>query len=269
VPLTTGGKLRIVVSADLGGLGAKDGAPVNFNWTMSGIAPRLLPWLVILGLLVLKSNRCAAAWLIWLPLGAVMALTFLPPPMPSGANFFLDAIAAMAFGLAAVWLLSNHLRQSHRLLSFFCVLLAMSAFSALGFVFRQGLNDMGIETLQIAVVTGVGVLASALALSVSGWICRNGFRPLGIYLWLFVSLSVAWLLIAAPFFIFAVMASGGRIPWSEFFLPILGLAAGNFALLLPFLILSSASPFHRERLKALLNVKSEAPPTLLDAAVKT
>ncbi len=51
------------------------------------------------------------------------------------------------------------------------------------------------------------------------------------------------------------------------------MATGNFATLLPFLILSSASPFFRERLKALLHVKPETPPPLNppspDAAVKT
>jgi hypothetical protein len=36
----------------------------------------------------------------------------------------------------------------------------------------------------------------------------------------------------------------------------------NYAMLLPFLILSSASSFYRERLKALLHVKPEVPPTL-------
>ena len=68
------------------------------------------------------------------------------------------------------------------------------------------------------------------------------------------------------------MASGGRIAWSEFFVPVLAVAAVNFATLLPFLILSSASPFFRERLKALLHVKPEAPPAIAplpDASVKT
>jgi hypothetical protein len=44
-------------------------------------------------------------------------------------------------------------------------------------------------------------------------------------------------------------------------------ATANFATLLPFLILSSASPFFRERLKALLNVKLETPPILSDAGL--
>ncbi len=94
------------------------------------------------------------------------------------------------------------------------------------------------------------------------WICRERYRPAGLYLWLLVLLAALWLLIAAPFFIIAEISDGGRIPWSEFFIPVLAVAAGNFALLLPFLILSSASPFYRERLKALLNVKPEAPPPL-------
>lgn len=58
------------------------------------------------------------------------------------------------------------------------------------------------------------------------------------------------------------MASGGRIAWSEFFVPILVVATVNYATLLPFLILSSASPFFRERLKALLNVNPVVPPVL-------
>ena len=66
------------------------------------LAPLLLPWLAMLGLLALKPNRCAAAWWIWLPLGCVIAFTLaLLPVLPSGANFFLDVIAALAVGLAA------------------------------------------------------------------------------------------------------------------------------------------------------------------------
>jgi hypothetical protein len=65
-----------------------------------------------------------------------------------------------------------------------------------------------------------------------------------------------------PFFAIAVMASSGGIPWSEFFIPVLAVATANYATLLPFLILSSANPFFRERLKALLHVKPEAPPVI-------
>jgi hypothetical protein len=263
VPLTAAGKLTIVASSDLGGLGSKDGSPVAYEWVLPGVAPLLLPWLAILGLLTLKPNRCASAWLIWLPLGCVSVLTLAPPTfLPSGTDFFLDAIAALAIGLAAVWLMSNYLKQSHRLLTFLCVLFALAGFSALAAVAKQGLNLLSVESLQIGVVLGVGVLASALALSLTGLICRRRFRPLGIYAWLFLLLAGIWLLLAAPFFVIALVASSGVIPWSEFFIPVFAVATGNFAILLPYLILSSASPFFRERLKALLNVKPVAPPVI-------
>lgn len=263
MPLTAAGQLTIVASSDLGGLGSKDGSPVAYDWVLPGVAPLLLPWLVILGLLTLKPNRCASAWLIWLPLGCVFILTLAPPTfLPSGTDFFLDAIAALAIGLAAVWLLSNYLKQQHRVLTFLCLLFALAGFSMLAAVAKQGLNLLSVESLQIGVVLGVGVLASAVALSLTGLICRKGYRPLGLYVWLFLLLAGIWLLLAAPFFVIALVASSGGIPWNEFFIPVFAVAAGNFAILLPYLILSSASPFFRERLKAVLNVKPIAPPVI-------
>jgi hypothetical protein len=273
VPLTAVGKLNIVASSDLGALGSREGLPVTYNWALPSVAPLLLPWLVILGLLTLKPNRCAGAWLIWLPLGCVFVLTLAPPPiLPSGTNFFLDVIASLAVGLAAVWLLTNYLRQQHRLLMFLSVLLALAGFSVMAGVSRQGLSLLTTESLQVGIVLAVGVLASSVAFSLCGLICRGCYRPLGLYLWLFASLAVVWLVIAAPFFLFALIASDGRIAWSEFFAPVLAVAMVNFATLLPFLILSSASPFFRERLKALLHVKPEAPPVIAplpDASLKT
>jgi hypothetical protein len=66
------------------------------------------------------------------------------------------------------------------------------------------------------------------------------------------------------------------LPFSMDFGPLLAIglfmAMFTFAMLLPFLILSSASPFYRERLKALLHVKSEAPPVMApvpEASLKT
>jgi hypothetical protein len=266
VPFTAAGKLSIVASSDLGALGSKAGSPTVYNWVLPGVAPLLLPWLVILGLLALKPNRCAAAWLIWLPLGCVFALTLSPPAIfPPGTNFFLDVIAALAIGLAAVWLLSNYLRRQHRFATFLCVLLALAGFSVLAAVAKQGLNLLEIEPLQVGIVLAVGVLASAVALSLAGLICRRRYRPLGLYLWLLVLLVGVWLVIVMPFFLIALFSSGGNLPWSEFFFPVLAVAMVNFATLLPFLILSSASPFFRERLKALLNVKLETPPILSDA----
>lgn len=269
-------------------MGARDGPAVEYNWVAGmpgvsgfrseaddgsaaendGFPPGVLPWLVIFGLLALKPNRRPAAWLIWLPLGCVMALTLLPPMMSGETNFFLDVIAALAFGLAAVWLLSNYLRRPHRWLTFLFVLMTLAGFSALTVVSRQGLNLLEAGTQPTGIVLGVGVLASAIALSFGELTCRERFRPAGLCLWLLLLLAFVWLLIAAPFFIIAEISNGGRISLGDFFTPVLAVAAGNFALLLPFLILSSANPFYRERLKALLHIQPAAPPPLSAPVVK-
>ena len=263
MPLTAGGKLSIVASSDLGALGSKAGSPIAYNWVLPGVAPLLLPWLAILGLLTLKPNRCASAWLIWLPLGCVFGLAVAPPlDLPSGTSFLLDVITSLAVGLAAVWLLSTYLKQSHRLVAFLWVFLAFAGFGGLAAVAKQGLNLLVVESLQIGILLAIAVLASSVALSLAGLIGRRRYQPIGLYLWLLVLLVAIWLMIALPFFLIAVMASGGRTPWSEFINPVLAVALVNFATLLPFLILSSASPFFRDRLKALLLVQSEPPPVV-------
>ncbi len=259
MPLTVGGQLSIVASHDLGALGAKDGMPVIYNW-VPGIAPMMLPWLAILGLLALKPNRHAAVWLIWLPIGCLIAINqAVAPCLPDGAESLCDAIADLAAGLGAVWLLSDYLRRGHRILTFLCVLLAMAGFSALAFVSQQSLN-MTSETISVAIALAVGVATTTAALSLCGLICRGRYRPIGLYVWLLLVLAVTWLVIFGTFYLLITLAQRGAVEAGEVFLPILALAAGNFAVLLPFLILSSASPLYRERLKALLHVKPEPPP---------
>ena len=275
MPLSAGGKLSIVASSDLGGLGSKDGSPVIYNWVPPSVAPTLLPWLAILGLLALKPNRRAAAWLIWLPLGAVMACAqALQEILPSGFDFLLDAVAALAVGLAAVWLLSNILRRQNRFVTFLCVLPVLAGFSGLALVSKLAWSSIE-ETILPAMALALGVLASAVALILCGLVCRGRYRPLGLYAWLPLWLAVAWLVIVAPIFLLATMYSGGSIAWGEFFVVVAEVAVAatvHFAMLLPFLILSSASPFYRERLKALLHVKAPAPPVIAplpEASLKT
>jgi hypothetical protein len=239
---------------------------------LPSIAPLLVPWLAILGLLALKPNRCAAVWLIWLPLGCLIGLTLaLPPLLPSEIEFFLDVISALAAGLGALWLLSNYLRRQHRFVTFLCVLFALAGFSSLAFASQQSLN-LSSDTFRDGIVLLVAVLVSAAALSLAGLSCRSRYRPAGLYVWLLLLLAVIWLAVMAPFFVIAMLGSNGAIRWREFFIPVLAVAAVNFAALLPFLLLSSASPFFRERLKALLHVKIEAPPVIApvpEATLKT
>jgi hypothetical protein len=256
-----------VASADLGSLGVRTGAPLPFHWEMPNPAPQILPWLVILGLLALKPNRSGPAWLIWPALVGGLLITLVPLGMPSSVEFLLQAAEAMVFGLAAVWLLAPYLRCRHRAVTALCVLFALEVFGLLTIAVRESANLSNAGSvfdviLQQVMVMGMGGLATAIALWFTGWLCRRGTRAVPVYVCLLVSLQVIWLGATLPFFVVALVSSGGTVAWSEFFVPIGAVAGVNFALLLPFLILSSASAFYRERLNRLLHVVPPAPPTL-------
>ena len=254
--------------SDLGGLGAKEGAPVSYRWIPPSLIPSFLPWLAVLLLFLAKSNRCGSAWWIWLPLGCVTAMELMSQSalafLPSGtADIFLEMAGSLAFGVAAVWLLAPQLARNHRFITFLCLAPTLAGFSLFTFLMKQDWSGDDISlALASLVPLAISVLVISIALTLAGLTCRGRHRPLGFYLWLLASLFGVWLVIAAPFFGFAMIASGGRVPWSEFFIVILIVTTVSFGTLLPFLILSSASPFFRERLKTLLHVKPEVPPIL-------
>jgi len=257
-----------VAYADLGGLGSKQGAPAVYDWAAANPMPQLLPWLAILGLLMLKPNRCASAWWILAPLGCVAGLASAPQPvlalLPSSQfEMFLELIGALGFGLAAAWLLSSYLAWKHRLLAFLGFLLALGGFSMLAFVGRQGWEGLGLETLQVGIFLGVSVLVISVAVSLAGLICRRRYGWLRLSLWLVAALVVVWLLVIGPFFVITLISSPGNVPVLVGFAAV-GVATGlTFGTLLPFLVLSFANGFYRERLKALLHLGETASPPVL------
>jgi hypothetical protein len=262
VPLTAVGKLSIVASADIGGLGSKAGSPVEYTWVVPSIAPQLLPWLLILGLLALKPNRCASAWWIWALPALAAIFQSMPSVVPQGADFFMDVIVALVFGLSAVWLTADYLRRSHRLLTWLCVLAALAGFCAVAYVTKQGWQLTDDQSWQVGIVLLIAVAVSSVALSLTGWLCRRGFRGVLCGFWLLLTVVTLWFLIVLPFFLFAMASSRGEIPWSAFLVPVLVVGAVNYAVLLPFLILSGTNAFYRERLKLLLNIQPSVPPPL-------
>jgi hypothetical protein len=258
------GNLRVVASSDLGPLGSRDGPGVAYNWVSDGLSSQVLPWLALLGLLALKPNRQGSAWWIWLPLGAIVVATQVPWPMlPSGGDFFLDIVTALAAGLAAVWLLSDSLRQQRRFLTFLSVFLVLAVFSWLAFAARQGWYLLNAQAVQAGLALAMGVMVTAIVLALAGLVCRGGYSPLWLYLWSYLLLAAVWLVIIAPFGLIAMMTSNGGIGWFDFLTPVVVAATLNYAVLLPFLLLSSASPFFRERFKVLLHVRIEAPPLIV------
>ena len=231
--------------------------------------PQFLPWLAILGLLMLKPNRCASAWWVLIPLGIAASVACVPQSvrnlLPSSQfEMFLEWISALGFGLAAVWLLSSYLGWKHRMLTFLGILVAQAVFSALAYVVRQGWEGLGADTMALGVVLTVSALAIAVAVSVTGLMCRGRYGWMRVSLWLMAALLVAWLVVIGPFCVIAMVASGGGVPVLQFLISV-PLAAGIiFAVLLPYLVLSFINWFYRERLKALLHLGGAAgtPPVI-------
>jgi hypothetical protein len=248
--------------ADLGGLGPKQGPAVAYDWVTPSLLPQVLPWLAILALLMLKPNRCASAWWILVPLGCAVGVAGAEPLirglMPSSQlEIFLELIGALGFGLAAVWLLSSYLGWKHRVLAFFGFLLALEGFSVLAAVVRQGWEDVGLEALQVDVFLAVSVLVISVAMSLAGLACRGRYGWLRLSWWLMAALLVVWLLLAGPFFVI------GHIPLMVFF-AIIGIVSGiTLGVLLPFLVLSFANGFYRERLKGLLHLGGAVAPPVI------
>jgi hypothetical protein len=77
-----------------------------------------------------------------------------------------------------------------------------------------------------------------------------------------MSLLAAWIAVSALLYLLCPIGLLGSVGYGPFLGIGLFMMAVTFATLLPFLILSAASRFFRERLKALLHVKPEAAPAL-------
>jgi len=236
-----------------------------YNWTRPNPLPVLLPWLAILGLLLLKPNRCAQAWWIWVPVGCVAgvgALSALEVEfMPSAVlQMFGGILAAAGFGLAAVWLIAGYLGWKHRAVAWVGMVVALGGFSLLAALIRQGLEGIGPDMLPGLITLAVGAVVIPLAVTLAGLFCRGRYSPLRICLWVAAVLVGIWLLVIGPFFITAMIFNPGDVPLLALVGVVLSAAGGSFAVLLPFLILSFTNAFYRERLKDLLHLGREAAP---------
>jgi hypothetical protein len=273
--------LKVAAYSELGGLGTKQGPPVGFGWTMPNILPLLLPWLAVLALLALPSNRNPQAWWIWAPLIGMALLgagleTANEALNDGGLNFSIQAACAAAFGLAAIWLLGSALVRRCRALAIAFMALAFAAVSLLAFVVSpvweqlSGLNQFepGVF-LYLLLFWVVGGLVFAGALNLTGWMCRSQFTPLRVALRLPLWLCAMWIVAAGLLGCVAKFSSGGSSEWGTLLMGALVLTLVSFVMILPFLLLSFASSFYGDRLKCLLRLPATdaAPPAAIPAPI--
>jgi hypothetical protein len=258
------GELKIVAAADLGGLGANEGPPVFLMWSgmrshfSAAFSPRVVPWLAILGLLLLKPNRCRQAWWVWLPLlllaGLVLGVANCPwPPDEESRETVQSILMALGFGWAGMLLVAPLAPWPRKLGRFGCLLLGLGLFALLGLAFAghwgQGMFSE-ITAVACAVMLQFLVFALAAALSLAGWSVRRRFTNPGFLGWVLLWLIVVWLTLTIPCVAFSALGRGEALAGV---LSIAGLASlGSFVVTLPFLALSAANPLYRERLRQLV-----------------
>jgi hypothetical protein len=245
---------------------------VVYNWTRPNPLPVVLPWMAVLLLLLLRANRCAQAWWIWVPLGCVAGVVALLQsevgPIPSEVGDFLGgAIGAAGFGLAAVWLVAGYLAWKHRVVAWVGMLLALGGVGLLTFGISQGMEGIGLDMVQGAVVLAASALVMSVAITLAGLACRGRYSPIRLCLWLMAALLLVWVLLVSPFYAVAVVFNSGNVPLLVIGTVVLSLAGSSFCLLLPFLILSFSNSFYRERLKDLLHLGHQAPPPVLEPSM--
>jgi hypothetical protein len=243
----------------------------------------LLPWLVILALLALKPNRGWSAWWIWLPLaglaagrhGLELALqgsnTGLPAEM---FGIFLDMFLALAFGLAALWLLASYLGRHHRLRTFLSTLFVLVVFIIFSFSATAGWSvgmepimslldprhsaataSVGEAALPFFVLSLLLAFVVAAAMALCGLACRWRRRPWWLCLWLFLFLPAAWIAVSELLHFLCRWASPGSADFALF--RVLGpvIVMVTYANLLPFLVLSRVNALFRERFKRLFHMR--------------
>ncbi|MCU0982894.1 MAG: hypothetical protein MUF25_27345 [Pirellulaceae bacterium] len=251
-------------------MGTRESSPAVIEWRWYYHIPSLGLWGVLVALLVLvKPNRRAQAWLIWLPVLAVSLgwsmlarLMFLSAETAEPFGGFLTALAA---SWAAVWLLAPWLARRRMLAG---LALAMVAMLAVGGVYYTSVCDFGSfggpEFLSVLHVAGAVTLLVATVLG--AYRCRNAYRPRRFLAWLLLWMMVVPM-VSIPLVALVVMASG--LFWSDGLMDFLGavamtllvsiiasgvLGVALYLLNLPFLFLAVRNPFYRMRFYEVLGL---------------
>jgi hypothetical protein len=163
--------------------------------------------------------------------------------------------SAVPFGLAAVWLLSPFLTRRGRFVTFLGVLATMELFSLFACTVAQP-RDRDSSLGYVLIGGAVLVLLLSLAINLAGWSCRSRSEWRRLSLWMILWMMAGWLVV------FVVMSRIERPgPLLEMATAFAIFCAVSFGVLLPFLLLSFANAFYRERLKELLRLADAAPPS--------
>jgi hypothetical protein len=273
--LHVAGDLKVVGVQNLGGLGDKEGPPVTYTYTMPNILPELVPWIAILLLLLVKSNRLSQAWLIWLPLLCVGGMRyalqryadFLPSELPDS---LCQVVTASAFGVAALCLMAPQTKREHGFFTLLAVLFCLEMASLIFFLVSNDWDSDFGETFVFTIFLLIMNAVIVLSMFVSSIACRKKFAAFRVLFWSIGSILVFCILLSVPFAVLPLLFARGEFPWGEVAKAVLLMAGVTLIPIVPFLLLSFFSSYFRERLQLLLHRSQHVlPPVLSETAPLT
>lgn len=251
------GKLKVVVSADLGKLGDKTGAPVEVTVGWGQLPFGVLGWAVLLALMFLGPNRTARAWGVWVVVillqGTISLLTFASGEMASSVA---GPYAGLVFALGAFWLLTPYVSSKGWPTTFwgaFGLILIGTCVFGIGGLDTVRESGFLIFLLYVGFNSGLGF---ALALRS----CRKN-PHIGAFIgWFLLWSCVLWVVTGVPWVVVAV-TEAGPIALMALFVVLIAAGAGA-GVTLAFVILSAVEPFYRARFRAFLGeLPAPEPPT--------
>lgn len=242
------GTLQIVITQDIGDLGPSTGSVIEYEWPLYWHLAGLVPFIIVLGLLFLPTNRNRHGWLALLALIGSAAIIYMPSKVLELIGWAppLDGINAFLGGVAALWLLGGVIGRIKRLPAMAFALGVMAAFSLIETLLR-GHRDMTLVYMAVASLVPVFVLV------VTAFWCRRRYsrgRFIGL---LIVSCLLVVLLIILTISIILILSMGWFFSgvWISLLIgaPIASgiMGALLFLLLLPFVMLSFYNAFYRQR----------------------
>ena len=253
--------MKVIASQDIGGLGAERGAAAVIEWKLAWSLLRGLPWVVVLGVLLLGPNRSRRAWMVLVPFISVLAVLgvirrLLGYSTQSGMDPLMDIGGMLSGTLAVIWLQSYVFGQFRAWRSVLTTLLLVVGMGIVGAVALNGWGFGGgrtaIETLVIYLLVSLIALG---ALTVSGRRWRKHPRGCWGYGIRFLLWGVAsGMALSLVFFLILVALGEGPSSWWGFVpqLLLIGgiLGAATAAVTLPFVVLAFTSAFWRARFEA-------------------
>ena len=266
MPLSVGdSELRIVPSLEVGSLGAKEGPSVVFHWRWYYHFPALPLWALILLLLIVpKTNRDRRAWLILIPLAVVLLVWRMPFRLLAASDAttetfgFFIITGTMAWSM--VWLLGDWLAVRNRIVTFAVIFVLMLAVGLLSYYSYYGITE---SALSMMIGYGMCIAVLLLGMTLTGRSCHKRFSRGRFFGWLAVWNCAAALGLVVVYDIFLMLTIGAfQLHFFIVFtitmiIAMLNLGGVLYLANLPFLILAFKSPFYGERLERLFHVERE------------